>query len=312
VIPPETINRATEASGALSRKLEGSLRLVAGWTREQELGVFPNLLALVPEEEREKSHPRSARLSQACTSRAHSPAPPVYVASEDRLTDLGVLGPAWLHLPSEGQRLSLVQLPAQARGSTSPPVASARYFTGHRRRISLVGVLGVNVIRRYEGTDTIATVGPRGACRGGGAWNRGVAETFIHLLQSAPQLLPVGARHGSESFRAFVEVEMVASGTCLTGGTSDCNRGGGAISHLHGSALRRAPRSARTTLTGITQAPNRGTSPKLRPERPKAGARCHLEAQPPAESVARPMAASSSGRSSPVVLPTQAVRGVAG
>jgi Replication-relaxation len=42
-------DRATEASGALSRKLEGYLKLAAGWTREQELLGFPNLLVLVPE-----------------------------------------------------------------------------------------------------------------------------------------------------------------------------------------------------------------------------------------------------------------------
>ncbi len=34
-------DRGTEASGALARKLEGYLRLAAGWTREQELPGFP-------------------------------------------------------------------------------------------------------------------------------------------------------------------------------------------------------------------------------------------------------------------------------
>jgi hypothetical protein len=64
-------DRATEASGALTRKLEGYLRLGAGWTREQELTGFPNLLVLVPEEERGgKSPPSSVLPSGTCTPRA--------------------------------------------------------------------------------------------------------------------------------------------------------------------------------------------------------------------------------------------------
>jgi hypothetical protein len=105
---------------------------------------------------------------------------------------------------------------------------------------------------------------------------------------------------------------MIASGTWLTGGASDCSRGGDAISHSHDSALRRAPRSAGITLAGITQIPNQGTSPELRTERSKAGVRCHPEAQPPAESVARPVAASSSGGHSPLVRPAHARRRFAG
>ena len=46
-------DRGTEAFGALSRKLEGYLRLAAGWTKEQELTGFPNLLIIVPEGVRE-------------------------------------------------------------------------------------------------------------------------------------------------------------------------------------------------------------------------------------------------------------------
>jgi hypothetical protein len=41
-------DRGTEAFGALARKLEGYLRLAAGWTKEQELSGFPNLLIVVP------------------------------------------------------------------------------------------------------------------------------------------------------------------------------------------------------------------------------------------------------------------------
>jgi hypothetical protein len=46
-------DRGTEVFDALSRKLEGYLRLAAGWTKEQELTGFPNLLIIVPEGVRE-------------------------------------------------------------------------------------------------------------------------------------------------------------------------------------------------------------------------------------------------------------------
>ncbi len=46
-------DRGTEAFGALARKLEGYLKLAAGWTKEQELLGFPNLLIIVPEGVRE-------------------------------------------------------------------------------------------------------------------------------------------------------------------------------------------------------------------------------------------------------------------
>jgi hypothetical protein len=42
-------DRGTEAFGALGRKLEGYVQLAAGWTEEQELLGFPNLLLIVPE-----------------------------------------------------------------------------------------------------------------------------------------------------------------------------------------------------------------------------------------------------------------------
>jgi Replication-relaxation len=139
-------DRATEASGALSRKLEGYLRLAAGWTREQELTGFPNLLALVPEEEREGEVAtafRSAVMNvHASTSLASSF--PLYVASEDLLTDVGVLGPVWRHVPTDGERLSLTELPAQPRDLSRTTRCLGRYFTdadpGQRRRISPASV----------------------------------------------------------------------------------------------------------------------------------------------------------------------------
>ena len=70
---------------------------------------------------------------------------PLYVASEDRLNELGVLGAAWKHLPTDGGRLSFVDLPAQPRDLFQSTGCLGRYFTdadtGHRRRISPVSAI---------------------------------------------------------------------------------------------------------------------------------------------------------------------------
>jgi hypothetical protein len=135
-------DRATEARGALTRKLEGYLRLASGWTREQELTGFPNLIVLVPEEEREEEVATAYRSAVGSVHVSGSLASsfPLYVGSEDRLTELGVLGQVWRHLPTEGERLSLTQLPAGARDLYRSTRCLGRYFTdddpGHRRRIS--------------------------------------------------------------------------------------------------------------------------------------------------------------------------------
>jgi hypothetical protein len=137
-------DRGTEAFGALSRKLEGYLRLAAGWTKEQELTGFPNLLIIVPEEVREEEVASALRHASGSLHVPGSLATsfPLYVASEDQLIDLGVLGTAWKHLPTDCDRLSLVDLPAQRRDLFQSTRCLGRYFTdadaGHRRRISPV------------------------------------------------------------------------------------------------------------------------------------------------------------------------------
>ena len=135
-------DRATEARGALTRKLEGYLRLAAGWTREEELAGFPNLLVLVPEEEREgevATADRSATTSLHVSGSLASSFP-LYVANEDVLTDVGVLGIAWRHVPTDGDRLSLVDLPARPRELYRATRCLGRHFTDERarRRISPV------------------------------------------------------------------------------------------------------------------------------------------------------------------------------
>jgi hypothetical protein len=137
-------DRSTEAFGALSRKLQGYLRLAARWTKEQELTGFPNLLIIVPEGVREGEVASALRHATGSLHVGGSLATsfPLYVASEDQLVELGVLGAAWKHLPTDGDRLSFVELPAGPRELFQSARCLGRYFTdadaGHRRRISPV------------------------------------------------------------------------------------------------------------------------------------------------------------------------------
>lgn len=137
-------DRGTEAFGALSRKLQGYLRLAAGWTKEQELVGFPNLLLIVPEGVREGEVGSALRHAIGTLHVPGSLASsfPLYVASEDVLTEVGVLGPAWRRLPTDGEPVSLVDLPARPGDVHQTGRCLGRYFTdadpGHRRRISPV------------------------------------------------------------------------------------------------------------------------------------------------------------------------------
>jgi hypothetical protein len=74
-------------------------------------------------------------------TRVKTLAPPRdYVASEDRLVELGVLGSVWRHMPTDGDRIALVDVPAEPRDLFQSTRCFGRYFTdadaGHRRRIS--------------------------------------------------------------------------------------------------------------------------------------------------------------------------------
>jgi hypothetical protein len=135
-------DRGTEAFGALSRKLEGYLRLAAGWTKEQELIGFPNLLVVVPEGVREGEVGSALRnaIGSLHVSGSLATSFPLYVASEERLIELGVLAPAWKHLPTDSDRLSLGDLPAQPRDLYRASRCLGRFFTDERarRRISPV------------------------------------------------------------------------------------------------------------------------------------------------------------------------------
>jgi hypothetical protein len=135
-------DRGTEAFGALARKLDGYLRLAAGWTREQEVVGFPNLLLVVPEEVREEEVASALRHAIGSLHVRGSLATsfPLYVASEDQLSELGVLGPVWRLLATDGDRVPLVDLPCRARDIYRSIRCLGRYWTdddvGRRRRIS--------------------------------------------------------------------------------------------------------------------------------------------------------------------------------
>ena len=135
-------DRGTEAFGALARKLDGYLRLAAGWTREQEVVGFPNLLLVVPEEVREEEVASALRHAIGSLHVRGSLATsfPLYVASEDQLSELGVLGPVWRLLATDGDRVPLVDLPFRARDLYRTIRCLGRYWTdddvGRRRRIA--------------------------------------------------------------------------------------------------------------------------------------------------------------------------------
>ncbi len=137
-------DRGTEAFGALSRKLEGYLRLAANWSEEQELVGFPNLLIIVPEGVREGEVGSALRhaIGRLHIGGSLSTSFPLHAASEEQLTELGVLGAVWRHLPTDGERIALVDLPAQPRDLFQSTRCLGRYFTdadaGHRCRISPV------------------------------------------------------------------------------------------------------------------------------------------------------------------------------
>jgi hypothetical protein len=104
----------------------------------------PNLLLIVPEGVREGEV--GSALHHAIGSlhvrSSLGTSFPLYVASEEQLTELGVLGPAWRHLPTDGDRISLVALPVRPRDLYRTSRCLGRYFTDAdsslRRRISPV------------------------------------------------------------------------------------------------------------------------------------------------------------------------------
>lgn len=135
-------DRGTETIGALSRKLEGYLRLATTWSEDHDLTGFPNLLIVVPERVREGEVGSALRhaIGRVRVPGSLAKSFPLYVAGEDALTRYGVLAPAWNHLLIGTERLSLVTLPARPHDPNRATRCLGRYFTDpvrdRRRRIS--------------------------------------------------------------------------------------------------------------------------------------------------------------------------------
>src|SRR2546422_9781114 len=96
-------------------KLEGYLRLASSWTGEGDLNGFPNLLFIVPEGVREGEVGSALRHA---IQRLHirtllATSFPLYVATEERLSQYCVLGSAWWHLASYGDPLTCYDQTAQ-------------------------------------------------------------------------------------------------------------------------------------------------------------------------------------------------------
>ena len=120
-------DRGTEAFGALARKLEGYLRLAAGWTKEQELLGFPNLLLIVPEGVREGevgSALRHAIGTRPCPWLARDVVPAVRGERGAADPSSACSGRCGRHLPTDAERISLLELPAQPLDQYRPIDAS--------------------------------------------------------------------------------------------------------------------------------------------------------------------------------------------
>jgi len=139
-------SRRTLSTSGRSRSGQKTM-LASGLSRErceQDHTGFPDLLIIVPEGVREGEVGSALRhaIGTLHVSGSLATSFPMYVASEDGLSDLGVLGSVWRHLPTEGDRLSLVNLPARPRDPYRSTPCLGRYFTdadGDRwRRISPV------------------------------------------------------------------------------------------------------------------------------------------------------------------------------
>ena len=118
------------------------MRLAARWTEESDLTGFPNLLLIVPEGVREGEVGSALRhaIGRLHVSGSLAKSFPLYVASEDGHSELGVLGPVWRHLATDGDRVPLVDLPSTARDLYRSIRCLGRYWTdddvGRRRRIA--------------------------------------------------------------------------------------------------------------------------------------------------------------------------------
>jgi hypothetical protein len=121
-------DRATEGRTALREKLRSYRRFAAGWG---EGAAFPNLLVVVPDEERESDVLRAADLAGRNKRKANPMS--IFVANEDLFAKRGMLGPTWLGTGSEGERLRLTELPASDASPYDLGTCLGRYWTDGQR-----------------------------------------------------------------------------------------------------------------------------------------------------------------------------------
>jgi hypothetical protein len=121
-------DRATEGPTALSEKLRSYRRFAVGWG---EGAAFPNVLVVVPDEDRESDVLRAA--ARAARSKRKIDPVSIFVTNEDLLASRGMLGPAWLATDLEGNRLRLTELPATDASPYDVGGCLGRFWTGDQR-----------------------------------------------------------------------------------------------------------------------------------------------------------------------------------
>lgn len=124
-------DRGTEWHDQLVSKLRGYLLMFERWTEkgEESLNQAPNLLVVVPGEKREAAFDRALKdaLARGDFDDFTAVRLPMFITSEDRLKEQGLLGRVWRRFvpppkdrPLAGhllaERLSLVELPAKRSG----------------------------------------------------------------------------------------------------------------------------------------------------------------------------------------------------
>lgn len=106
-------DRGTETTRQLANKLAGCIGVARDWT-EPGAEHFPCVLIVVPNHRREHVVVAAFAAAIARFKRADSFAGlPFYVANEEMLSQLGVLGRVWAPLPELDRRLSITELPAK-------------------------------------------------------------------------------------------------------------------------------------------------------------------------------------------------------
>jgi hypothetical protein len=122
-------DRGTETTRQLANKLAGYIGVARDWT-EQGAEHFPDVLIVVPNHKRERVVASAFADALARFKRADSLAAlPFYVASEEALSQRGVLGRVWASLPKLDGRLAIVELPAKEGVGYDLSDCIGRYFT---------------------------------------------------------------------------------------------------------------------------------------------------------------------------------------